>query len=179
MRFLDKRSWTSIETEDSIIFTIVRSRGLLPSLIVPFVVIVGFCQAYRAHNWFWLAVALVGLAAGVADWLHGNTTELTVSRSEIVVRGNVGKIFGDRISISAVGLRSLTYDAGGEDDDSGLCALYAYGRTCLIKGLNEEESIKIATEIYHRFPDLESGDTNSDSLLFRDQPIDLGLSRRN
>jgi hypothetical protein len=139
---------------------------------------VGFSQAYRLQSWYWLAFALIGLTAGLADWLRGNRTELTVSDSEIVVRGNVGKIFDDRISVSAIGLRSLTYDAGGEDDESGLCAIHNYGRICLIKGLNEEESIQIATEIYRRFPDLESGDTNSDSLLFRDQPIGLGLSRR-
>lgn len=178
MKFFDKRTWTSVETENSIVFTIVRARGLVQS-VVPVVIVVALSQAYWHYNLYWLICAIILLVGFLADWLRGNMTELTVSRSEIVVRGNVGKIFSDEISVSVAGLRSITYDAGGEDDDSGLCAFHAYGRTCLIKNFNEEESIKIATAIYLRFPGLESGDVQGDSLLFRDEPISLGLSRHN
>ncbi|WP_263375575.1 hypothetical protein [Granulicella aggregans] len=106
-------------------------------------------------------------------------TQLTVTTRELTVRGNVGKTFDDSVCVSAHGLSSLAYYNGGEDDPSGLYAFSGYSQSCLISGLNERQATEVALLIYKRFPDLESGDTNSGSLLFgnRGELMSLGLSK--
>lgn len=140
-----------------------------------------FFVAHHYRSWFWFACGVIGLGSIIADWLHGNVTQLTVTSRELTVRGNVAKTFDDSILFSAQGLSSLTYYDGGEDDPSGLYAFSGISRTCLISGLNEQQSMEIALLIYKRFPDLESGDTNSGSLLFGDRGelTSLGLSKPN
>lgn len=149
-------------------------------LLAPALFLFALCEAYRQQSLIWLIGGLIAISGGFASWLHGKKTELSVSHTELVARGNVGRIFYDEIRVSTSTITFLGYDNGGEDEPSGLYARHKFGSTCILDGVNEEMSNKIATAVFLRFPEIGSGDGDPGSFLFggRDEPISLNLSKQ-
>jgi len=168
MRWRDGYCWTSIDTDDSIVITVVRDRGKLGSIVgaavIGLILVLGFAQ----KSWVWLIFGSIGLASTIFDRLRGDTTQLTVTTKEFVVRGHVARNFDDHIQIDATGLRSLEYFGGGEDESSGLYAYSAFSKSCILPGLNREQAAEIAILVRERFPHLEDRDISRGKLLFED-----------
>jgi hypothetical protein len=166
MKWLDQYSWTSVENADSIMIEVIRDRGSLSPLTGSLVIFVLFFLGYQQGNWLWALIGALGTGSIIADRLNGDRTGLTVTKSEFVVQGNLARGSNGRFRMNTVGLISLIYYRGGRHTPSGLYAIRKNSQTCLIRSLNEQQSNEIALLIYKRFPDLETGDTNSDTLLF-------------
>jgi hypothetical protein len=179
MRAIGRRHITSVETADQLVVRVVRENGWLELAVGPAISTFALFWAVHIPSFWAGVISLVAAAGTIANWLHGNTTELFVSRNGLVVRGNVGKVFSDQLFISAGDIVSLGYEVGGEDEPSGFYARHRIGGTCLLIGLNEQQSIDLATAIFKRFPDIGSGDTEPGSILFGrgSGPVTLGLSQ--
>jgi hypothetical protein len=86
------------------------------------------------------------------DWLHGRTTELRVTGSELVVTGNLRKFFSTSATMPASEVRWLGFNYLGPNID-GLRV--EGGETDIyVPGLNRKQAESVADTILRRFPNI-------------------------
>lgn len=180
MNAFGKRTLQTIETPDEIQFILVRQGGWATQLLSVTVILGFFWEALRSSNLMWCIFCLVGVFVLIADRLHGNTTQLQVTRTELTARGNLSRAFQDRFAIDVAAVKSIGYQSGGENDSSGLYVTGYLQNFCVLPGINREESRHVVEAIYRKFPDMKIGDYDARSLFFGPNGglITLGISNR-
>lgn len=177
MDLRSKTKWTVAELSGELEFTIVRQEGSLEKIARCASIALLLAIAWKSSYLLWRLLAALGALWPIADWLQGHHTQLRVNADEVCLRGNVGRLVRTTISLPTTAVRSIEYDAGGEGDVPGLCAIRNWGsRTLLVPNLNEVTCREIADRIAVRFPEI-GADREPGSLLYseRSDPIVLGL----
>jgi len=155
MRFRVVRHYGWVE----IVFGSILCIALLTSLVMFGVLVL------KRHDWLGHAgIFLTVLVFASYDhyfirWLHGRTTELRVKSDELVVTGNLGRLFLKRMSLQASKVVWLGYIHDFYSD--GLTVEYDDDKAppiiCVLPGLDREQAESTADAILRRFPNIRPG----------------------
>lgn len=106
------------------------------------------------HKLFAIFAIGISIFGWITSFTQGNVTRLAVSEHEIVARGNLNKVSTTALTIPASEIKSIGYSTGGEDDPTGLYVYRNLRSTCVLPGLDREQTEAIILRIRQRYPNL-------------------------
>jgi hypothetical protein len=176
MKALSHSELTTVDLHSELRFSVDRHVGWLDLLAAPVIlfVLLDFASAHPA-SWVhalmlkstWpLLFALSSLLALIIGWMHGRSTELRVTSSELIATENIGRLFSTEVRMPASEVKSIGFRVGGHGRQGGLFAKRGWRYVCLLPGLNQWQAGAVARTIFRRFPEIGTVDRDPDSLLF-------------
>ncbi|MFC5864901.1 hypothetical protein ACFPT7_21515 [Acidicapsa dinghuensis] len=146
------------EFPDHLQIVVTRKFGMVALTLPPATMIVLIGIGILGHVWILVLMGVFGLGSFVLWYSHGPVTNLNVSASELVARGNLDRSFRTEIVVPASEVKSLGYEIGDDSEPSGLYARRSWRNTCLLPDLDRKDAIAVAEAIYHKFPQYERQD---------------------
>jgi hypothetical protein len=184
MKAIGRVQLTTVELQDSLEISVVREYGRLEWAIGLVLTLFTIWLFWRFNtpitHLFAAVICAVAATAVIAIWVQGTSTKLRVTRDEILAEGNINKIFSNEMRIPVSEVKWLGYEAGGENEPSGLYLRRGWSRTCLLPGLDEDQGIAVVSAIFAKFPEIVPEDKRGGSLLYGSESglTGLGLSDR-
>ena len=180
MTAFGKRSIRTIETPDEIQFFLVRESGWANQLIGATVVLLISWQAWRSSNPLWYVLCILGWVSLAADRLFGKTAQFGVTQTQLTALGAWERIFQERFEVGLSEVKLIGYAIGGEGDPYGFYISAGWQSKCVLPGIDEADCRQIMDAIYRKFPDIEIGNRDGSSLLFKDDGgiVRLGLNKQ-
>jgi hypothetical protein len=125
-------------------------RRIAPPAII---VSIFFVPSFK-HIWVYRVLMFLSMAGSTQlDWIHGRTTELRVTSSELVVTGNLRRLFPTKATVPASEVMWLGFDNAGSNQ-RGFVLEGSETCLCLFPGLNRERAEAVANTILRRFPNI-------------------------
>lgn len=170
MNFSGSTSFTTEESDDSLVFILVRETGafeycLLAAIGASAIWLLLASDSFAVQ----LFVAIAAVAAALAqfcNWSNGKLSTLRITTSEFVASGNLARTFTTEIRILSNEIRSLKWDSPGEDGTPGLYANRGWSSTLLLPYIDEAQAAIIRDAVARRFPELQIGDDYNASFLY-------------
>ena len=166
MPFLSRAEVTTLPEPARIAFQIEHEHGWIEWPLALAGTGVCFWEWSRFHSIFWAIAGTFATASVVANWARGSRTELVVTADQLLARGNIGRLFSSETTIRTADVTAMRYQVGGEGAPSGLYVGHGWRSTCLVPEISEDQTNQILDEIFRRFPNIATGDSNPSSLLF-------------
>lgn len=182
MRAIGRVQLTTTELPDGLEFAVEREYGWLVWAIGLAITLGTGWMLWRINTTFThlivVTICAVLAAAAIGIWVQGRSTTLRVMSDEISAQGNINRIFSTQMRIPVSEVKWLGYEAGGDNEPSGLYLRHGWSRTCLLPGLDADQGLAVVGAIFARFPEIVPGDERGGSLFFGGESglIDLGLS---
>jgi hypothetical protein len=156
VRLLGRNEVTTIDEPDYLQFVLVRENGWIDLVGPPVALLVFVAWAVIYQHYFFIAFAVIGLFALIANYANGSITKLFVSQSELIARGNLDRALTDEVKVKVSDIESLDYRMGGRNSPSGFYASQGWlKQTCLLPGLSKQKANAIADAICERFPNIK------------------------
>jgi hypothetical protein len=170
MNFSGRTSFTTEETDDALLFFLVREPGAIERIGLPLFAAIILWSLWQSGSFAFQCFAVFALISGsaayVASWLHGKQSILRITANEIIASGNLARTFTTEVRIPSNEIRSLKWDSGGEDGTPGLYANCGWNATLLLPYIDEAQAAIIRDAVARRFSELQIGDDYNASFLY-------------
>jgi hypothetical protein len=136
--------------------------------------------AWRDKHWVFVAFGLFVFASIVWKLFQTQEGELRITETVISARGDLGGWTDGSVELRWGDISGLDYRQGGEEEPSELYARTGrWNGTCVMAGLNREQSEEVIAAIFQRFPYVVMAEDNDGWSLFGNASglTTLGLSQ--
>ena len=182
MRAIGRVQLTTTELPSGLEFDVVREFGWLELVIWLAITLGTIWMFWRVDatitHVIVVVIGAIVAAAAIATLVQGRSTKLLITSDEISAKGNINKMFSTEMRIPVSEVKWLGYEAGGDNEPSGLYLRHGWRRTCLLPGLDEDQGLDVVGAIFAKFPGIVPEDKRGGSLLFGSESglTGLGLS---
>jgi hypothetical protein len=184
-RFVDTASYEVSDSPNQLVVHSKVTKSLWGAgLVAGFFILWGW--AAYSHDWGWKGLAFAAVALGFCawHWFQDVDVHLVITDRGMETIGVFGGGYSPVRNTLWSEVTHLTFGmgSGGEDDYSpkGLWATGPGLKTCLLPGLDEEQTAAVIVLIYDRFPNaiLEMASDTEYRGLLRGDLVSLNLSGR-
>jgi hypothetical protein len=134
---------------------LVRATGIkcAVDLLVPLFACVWTYFVWRGQHWVLFFIGLFFLGSSVWMLFRNKDGELRITDTDILATGDRGGLIDESVQFRWADISGLDFRQGGEDEPSGLYARTGrWSATCVMAGLNREQSEEVIAAVYRRFP---------------------------
>ncbi|WP_158941718.1 hypothetical protein [Granulicella sp. S190] len=122
-------------------------------LLMPLAFAIFMYFVWRERHWISSVIALFIFGSAVWVLFRSQDGELRITDTHIEANGNRGGWTDASVQFRWIDISGLDFRQGGEDELSGLYARTGrWNATCLMAGLNREQSEEVIAAVFRRFP---------------------------
>jgi hypothetical protein len=140
------------ELGDVLLIKATSTKGAI-GLVVPIFACVWTYLVWRDKHWALFFFGLFFLGSSIWILFRDKNGELRVSDTDIAANGDLGRWADGSVQFRWEDISGLEFRQGGEDEPTGLYARTGrWSATCVMAGLNREQSEEVISAIFQRFP---------------------------
>jgi hypothetical protein len=150
-------------------------------LLVPLFACLWTYFVWRDQNWVLFFIGLFFFCSSIWMLFRSKDGELRITGTDIMATGDRGGWIDESVQFRWADISGLDFRQGGEDEPCGLYARTGrWSATCVMAGLNREQSEEVIAAVYKRFPYVVMAEDKDGWSLFGNgsELTTLGLSKQ-